>query len=50
MENKIGKSQDRIRKYQQKLGKESDSNKRRILTYQIQIENLRIQIEKLRHD
>ena len=48
MNDKINKSQGRIRKYQQQLSVELDANKKRILNYKVQLENIKIQIEKIK--
>jgi len=48
MNDKINKSQERIRKYQQQLSVELDANKKRILNYKVQLENIKIQIEKIK--
>lgn len=49
MNDKINNSQERIRKYQQQLSVEVDNNKKRILNYKIQLENIKIQIEKYKN-
>jgi len=49
MNDKINNSQERIRRYKQQLSVEVDNNKKRILNYKIQLENIKIQIEKYKN-